>query len=109
MEAFAQRLDQRMRLTKIDRKALSAATGAHRNQISEWLNAKHWPSAEHLLALSRELGVSIDWLLSGDEPAENPGAAEQSALSLAGELARLAPPLLELVRRAEGLTRAGSG
>jgi transcriptional regulator with XRE-family HTH domain len=106
-DGFAKRLHARMEELDTDRAKLAQLTGAHRNQVGEWLRAEHWPSAQHLLAISRQLGVSIDWLLSGSEPVAHAAAAEHAALSLAGELARLAPSLTDLARRAEGLARAG--
>jgi len=40
----------------------------HRNQLSVWERGDKAPNADNIVRLGRALGVSLDWLLTGEGP-----------------------------------------
>lgn len=54
-----------LKLTQID---IKKATGISNGNLSEIENGNSLPSASALIALSRTLQVSIDWILTGEYP-----------------------------------------
>lgn len=53
-------------------------TGIRQTTISEYTNGKSLPSVEKFFAISRALGVSMDWLWTGAEHA-NGNPTDQSS------------------------------
>lgn len=49
---------------------LSEATGISRSRISCYLNGKYVPKTEALMKIAKALGVSVAWLIGGDEECE---------------------------------------
>lgn len=45
--------------------ALGEQVVAIQHNVSAWENGKRWPTTEHLIRLSRELGLSLDFLVFG--------------------------------------------
>ena len=46
-------------------RAVARRIGCDATNVSRWRNKKSLPDAPSLLAVQREFGVSIDWVLSG--------------------------------------------
>ncbi len=55
--------------------ALAEKLGVSRQAVSKWETAESVPETGKLLALASALGVTVDTLLSEDEPEENGGSA----------------------------------
>ena len=54
----------------LSQEALAERLGVSRQAVSKWETGEALPETNKLSALAAELGVSVDWLLSEDEPAE---------------------------------------
>ncbi len=110
IEAFAGRLKEAMATTRHTRVSLGRTIHVHHNTVGLWTRAKRWPQIGHLGPLAIALEVSVDWLLTGREPAASPRGAKPSnahAVQLAREFSDLAPQLSELAKRARKVA-AGS-
>ncbi|HHU75737.1 MAG TPA: helix-turn-helix domain-containing protein [Firmicutes bacterium] len=59
---------KKKKLTQID---IYKKTGISSGNLSDIENNKSYPSAQALISLNRELGVSIDWILTGRENVQN--------------------------------------
>lgn len=68
MENFSARLSRQMDSAGIDRRALSERTGCGHSAIAKWLKGSLTPKSEQLLGISRALGVTMEWLLTGEGP-----------------------------------------
>lgn len=49
------------------RKELADHIGVDQNTYTPWERGRSYPSAKTLLALREAVGVSLDWLMAGDE------------------------------------------
>lgn len=49
-----------------DQAALGARVGVGRVAVANWETGKHKPAAEHLPRIAAVLGVTVDYVLSGD-------------------------------------------
>ena len=54
----------------LSQEALAERLGVSRQAVSKWETGEALPETNKLAALAAELGVSVDWLLSEDGPAE---------------------------------------
>ena len=54
----------------LSQEALAERLGVSRQAVSKWETGEAMPEAGKLAALAAALGVSVDWLLSEDEPEE---------------------------------------
>lgn len=69
---FRQILKRLMKERGISTKVLSAATGTPASTISEWLNSDREPKLNgNILKVARFFGVSLDHLVTGEEPEVN--------------------------------------
>ncbi len=59
--------------------ALATAVGVSDNAIYKWLSGRGQPSVANLVALARAGRVSIEWLATGDEPAQGAQAITRAA------------------------------
>jgi len=59
--------------------ALATAVGVSDNAIYKWLSGRGQPSVANLVALARAGRVSIEWLATGDEPAQGAQASTRAA------------------------------
>lgn len=64
---FPKRLRQRRRELDLTQEDLAFRLNIGQYTISAWETGKAMPEADNLIALSRELSVSIDWLLGVSE------------------------------------------
>ncbi len=55
----------------ITQDVLAARLGIDRSQISDWEKAKQTPRLDMAIALAGALGISVDQLLSGEEPSSD--------------------------------------
>ncbi|MBE6618121.1 MAG: helix-turn-helix domain-containing protein [Ruminococcaceae bacterium] len=62
----------------LSQEELSEVIGVSRQAISKWETGEATPEVGKLLLLSKTFGVTTDWLLSEDEPVEEPSAEEQA-------------------------------
>ncbi len=67
MESMPQRLARLRRAQGLSQEKLAEALGVSRQAVSKWESAQANPDIRYLAALSRQLGVSADYLLSGSE------------------------------------------
>lgn len=54
---------------------MSKDTGISQGMISHWKSGKRLPAANHLLTIASYLGVSVEYLLTGDDSAPSPAPA----------------------------------
>ncbi len=59
--------------------ALATAVGVSDNAIYKWLSGRGQPSVANLVALARAGRVSIEWLATGEEPAQGAQAITRAA------------------------------
>ena len=64
-DGFAQRLKSARKQNNLSQKELGDAVGVSTVTIQNYENGQY-PKGEYLIALSRELGCSTDWLLTGE-------------------------------------------
>ena len=82
---FAQIFNKVITEKKISAYKMSKDTGISDSLICYWKKGERMPNAENLIVISRYLGVSIDYLLTGNEPIPKsniPNTIELSNLSL---------------------------
>jgi len=60
------RIDEVLKMKKIQQKTLAERIGVTRVTVSTWCNNKSTPSIETLLLIARELGVKISDLIVED-------------------------------------------
>lgn len=65
LEAFASRVDELRAAQGLSWKQLAARVGSTGSAMRRWKRGKSWPRTEAVRALSRELGVTTDYLLFG--------------------------------------------
>ncbi|HTB50739.1 MAG TPA: helix-turn-helix domain-containing protein [Solirubrobacteraceae bacterium] len=104
---FAVRLLRAMEEAKHSRRSLADAINVHHNLVGNWAKGSYLPNAQHLVPLAQKLDVSIDWLLTGEETLRTPTTQRQTsaAVGLTEELARLAPALEHLTKRARKIAQ----
>lgn len=69
MESMSQRLARLRRAQGLSQEKLAEALGVSRQAVSKWESGQANPDIRYLAAMSRQLGVSADYLLSGGGPA----------------------------------------
>ena len=82
---FSQIFNKVITEKKISAYKMSKDTGISDSLICYWKKGERMPNAENLIVISRYLGVSIDYLLTGNEPIPEsniPNTIELSNLSL---------------------------
>lgn len=88
-------------MTQID---IQKATGISSGNLSDIENDKSMPSAAALISLSRELEVSIDWILTGEERfAIEPASPERKASGYSD--IDLSPQDIEFFAKVKQLTK----
>lgn len=68
-EEFADRLARLRRRRRASNEEIAEAAGVHPNTVSNW-NGGQVPEGMALLRLARFFGVSPEWLLTGEEVAD---------------------------------------
>lgn len=67
MSHAGERIKKIRRLKGLTQTDIQKATGISSGNLSDIENGKVMPSSSTLISLSRELGVSIDWILTGED------------------------------------------
>lgn len=77
---FSLNLKTSLKSIGITQKELSSKVGISQSLISEYLSDKKRPSAENAKKFANFLGVSLDWLMGGDEAGvvREPGATYEA-------------------------------
>ncbi len=92
---FYLRLREAMQAANLSQIRLSELTGVKQSAISTYYNGKGLPNAEALYLISAQLGVSMSWLIAGDNQnsddcwKERALSAEQRASVAESKLAML--------------------
>lgn len=68
MKTFSETLTRLLKGRGLTAKAVCAATGIPSSTLSEWTSGRTPKLSEDLLKLSKFLGVSLEFLVSGEEP-----------------------------------------
>lgn len=88
-EAVLERIEQRMRTLGLSESDLARGIGVARSTVNSWWprtgREAVWPGSRLLAPLARELGTTVDWLLTGKGPmvrsGETGGAAFTSGVT----------------------------
>lgn len=64
---FHQRLNDLIAEREISQNVLARGIDVSHQTVSAWTNGLHLPQGRQLLLLSAYFGVTLDWLLAGDE------------------------------------------
>jgi transcriptional regulator with XRE-family HTH domain len=68
LAAFGRRIARLRKDRRWDRPELARRLGVSRQRLAHWERGENSPPLDVLLALGRELGVSVDELLTGEAP-----------------------------------------
>lgn len=86
MEYFIDRLEKVLKDKGISKTELAEKNGIRRPTISDWKKNGAVPSGDVCLKIARYLGVSAEWLISGEETKDYIPAEEKKLLSMLREL-----------------------
>jgi transcriptional regulator with XRE-family HTH domain len=86
MEYFIDRLEKVLKDKGISKTELAEKNGIRRPTISDWKKNGAVPSGDVCLKIARYLGVSAEWLISGEETKDYIPAEEKKRLSMLREL-----------------------
>lgn len=67
---IAQRIQELRRAANLSQEELAYRTGVSRQAVSKWESAQSTPEIDKIIALSEIFGVSTDYLLKGEAPAQ---------------------------------------
>lgn len=91
-EELGQRLQQLRKAKGFSQEELADRVGVSRQAVSKWEGGQTAPDLERLLALSKQLDVTTDYLLTGQHPAareQGPDAALFSVVATGSTVAGL--------------------
>jgi transcriptional regulator with XRE-family HTH domain len=83
---FAERLERLIKENKTSQTALAEYAGIRRPSISEWKKEGTLPRADVALKIAEFLGVSVEYLITGAEPAGKPDAAKPDTTPIIAHL-----------------------
>lgn len=86
MEYFIDRLEKVLKDKGISKTELAEKNGIRRPTISDWKKNGAVPSGDVCLKIAKYLGVSAEWLISGEETKDYIPAEEKKRLSMLREL-----------------------
>jgi transcriptional regulator with XRE-family HTH domain len=72
LRAFADRVNQLREAQGLSWKELAVRVGSTSSALRRWKSGSSWPRTETVVALSKALGVTTDYLLLGRGPAPDP-------------------------------------
>lgn len=75
---------------------VSKETGVSQGSLSDWKNGKSKPKYEKMIKIADFLGVSVEYLTTGQEPRSNDVTEEPTIEKLSGTYLRLARRAQEL-------------
>ena len=93
MELFAERLERLIKEKKLTQIAVADSVGIRRPTISDWKKNGSYPTADVALKIAKLLGVTVEYLISGEE---------NQGLTLAEENSRLKEKLANIIKIAQG-------
>lgn len=88
-DTIGRRIAQRRKMLSLSQEALGEKMGVSRQAISKWEADASIPEVDRLIEMGKLFGVSVDWLLSGDEsslPEEDPDLTETISQTLASPI-----------------------
>lgn len=86
MEYFIDRLEKVLKDKGISKTELAEKNGIRRPTISDWKKNGAVPSGDVCLKIAKYLGVSAEWLISGEETKDYIPAEEKKRLVMLREL-----------------------
>ncbi len=86
MEYFIDRLEKVLKDKGISKTELAEKNGIRRPTISDWKKNGAVPSGDVCLKIAKYLGVSAEWLISGEETKDCIPAEEKKRLAMLREL-----------------------
>lgn len=85
--SFADNLQSIRKEKRLSQEELAERIGVSRQAISKWEQGSGYPETEKLLVLSRELNVSLDYLMLGEmRTADNNTSASQNIIAPTGKI-----------------------
>jgi transcriptional regulator with XRE-family HTH domain len=115
--SFKENLKEQLRYTGMFVKELAALSGIKKQTIDSYLsNHNCIPSADAAVAIARTLGVSVEYLVTGQEPGEESGipasspyrevrSAAQIITQLGEKNRKMALAILKTIKKQENLER----
>lgn len=106
-EELGQRIQQLRKAKGFSQEELADRVGVSRQAVSKWESGQTAPDLERLLAVSRQLGTTTDYLLTGQHPAlreQGPDAAIFSVVATGSTIAGLLVMVMGCVIYAIGMT-----
>jgi transcriptional regulator with XRE-family HTH domain len=67
MTSFGQRLSVAMKNAQKSQSDIARELSVSQPSVHAWVHDKNWPSIKNVLALESYLGVSVNWLLVGED------------------------------------------
>ncbi len=61
------RAKELMAAQSVMQRDLAVTIGVSRSTLNQWLNGRSEPNLFHIVVFARQLGVTVDWLLTGRE------------------------------------------
>lgn len=78
---FQDRLYQLRKEKGLSQENLAGVLGITRQAVQKWESGASRPDMENLVALARYFGVTLDWLITGAEPAQPEAPAQQTIIN----------------------------
>jgi transcriptional regulator with XRE-family HTH domain len=79
-KAITERIDSVLKEKNLKRKAVADAVGISLQPFTSWTNRGSIPAADTAIKIARFLGVSVEWLVTGEDPQ---GLSQESRALLA--------------------------
>ena len=92
------RIDSILKNRNLKRKAVADAVGISLQPFTSWSNRGSIPGADIAYNIAQYLGVSLEWLLTGEEESKVQNTISPEIIALAEDIFRLPPNLQELIK-----------
>ena len=92
------RIDSILKNRNLKRKAVAEAVGISLQPFTSWSNRGSIPGADIAYNIAQYLGVSLEWLLTGEEESKVQNTISPEIIELAEDIYRLPPNLQELIK-----------
>lgn len=84
---------------KVTQQRLADALGVSRSAVAMWETGGNDPDADMLIRIAKYFGVSVDYLLGGEEPEPKPNTDDDLKVALFGGGEEVTDEMWEEVRR----------